>query len=143
MLKQEALAVWALVQEAGEEQERQQIEAITVNAVHRILGAYEPQEINGPEVLIDGLLLRHQSNDNWMPGWFELRGKCPQCGQSVWSEPINSLTDLGKLLAQFEPAWNHTCPKPSRNTTADPLDLITDILKLIARYLTNTQQMQP
>jgi len=48
-------------------------------------------------------------------GWEEyfrveiaLKGVCPECGEKVWSFPIRSLAELGRMLEDFRPA-PHTC----------------------------------
>ena len=92
--------------------ERQFQEAKDAEEAFKRVFHVEPERVNveASTITHEGLTFRHwktfESED-----YFEMRGKCPDCGGGAWSTFIKNLADLGEQMAKFEPDWEHDCPK--------------------------------
>jgi hypothetical protein len=49
-----------------------------------------------------------------------LLGRCPSCGIETISEPIQDLTQLGKMLEKFEPFHQHPCNQTGHERSSYP-----------------------
>lgn len=64
-----------------------------------------PETVNGETrtVTHEGLVLHCGSY------YYQLKGRCPECGEECESVEIENLVELGAQIEAFEPHWSHHC----------------------------------
>lgn len=78
----------------------------------------KPDRVDGHRAFYENLEFRLDLIDR--ESFFELLGKCPNCNQDTFSKPIKNLVELGFMLENFKPEWNHKCPKVKKTKHIDP-----------------------
>lgn len=70
---------------------------------------FEPDEVNGRIVTLEGGVKLMCLTEDYSYAW-KVAGKCPTCGEEVWSNEVYSADGIGKLIVNFKTNYNHYCP---------------------------------
>lgn len=71
-----------------------------------------PDTVQGNTATCDGLVLVNRTY------FWQLKGRCPRCGEECESWDITNLADLGAQIEAFAPHWDHNCSEDEEVETA-------------------------
>lgn len=103
-------------QQLAEQERKVKDQACAYDAVISLLGQkwadlahFDGTTFTLDNYTINNIKIRAQF-DGYSFAGFTVRGTCPLCGTSIYSRACWNIADVGKMLTDFEPNFNHRCP---------------------------------
>ena len=108
--KNDVLAALKMRQDENAQSEREALDALTETTKEHLKGwfeRYHVESVVGNVFIVEGVKMRLERD--YGKNLFTVFGACPRCGAECASREVPEFADIGELLVEFKPTYEHFC----------------------------------